>query len=71
MKRASAMTGTPAIMLGSIAEGISDDWATQLMAEGVAPLCGFANGLRAIEKAANYFGASADWRPVAARPMSR
>ena len=70
MKRASAMTGTPAIMLGTIAEGISDDWATQLMAEGVAPLCGFANGLRAIEKAANYFDASADWRPVAAHPRA-
>lgn len=70
MKRASAMTGTPAILLGSITEGISDDWATQLMAEGVAPLCGFANGLRAIEKAANYPDASADWRPVAARPKA-
>jgi len=66
MQRASAMTGTPAIMLGSLAEGISDEWATRLMAAGVAPLCGFANGLRALEKVANAGDLHGDWHPLPA-----
>jgi succinyl-CoA synthetase beta subunit len=60
------MTGTPAIMLGSIAEGISDEWATRLMDDGIAPLCGFATGLRALEKVTGSIAVNAGWQPLAA-----
>lgn len=65
MQRASNMTGTKAVMMGSIAEGISDSWAAHLIGQGIVPLCGFANGLRALEHAANIFESNADWRPLA------
>ena len=68
MKRASKMTGTPAIMLGSLTEGISDEWATRLMAENVAPLCGFANGLRAIAKVITDPRDPTQWRPLSPAP---
>ncbi len=66
MKRASKMSGTKAIMLGSISEGISDSWASHLIANDIVPLCGLADGLRAIELAANYHPPSGAWRPLPA-----
>lgn len=66
MRQAGKMTGTPAIMLGSIAEGISDEWATRLMDDGIAPLCGFATGLRALEKVTGSIAVNAGWQPLAA-----
>ena len=72
MKRAGEMTGTRIACLGSLAEGISDQWAISMMAQGIVPLNGFAHGLRAIELAATA-GASARWRPhpAEARPSAR
>ena len=66
MRRASEMTGTKAIMMASIAEGISDEWAIEMMAAGIVPLCGFGTGLRSIELAAAPAKNTAGWRPVAA-----
>ena len=66
MRQAGKMTGTPAIMLGSIAEGISDEWATRLMDDGIAPLCGFATGLRALEKVTGSIAVNAGWQPLTA-----
>jgi acyl-CoA synthetase (NDP forming) len=65
MRRAGKMTDTPMIMLGSIAEGISDEWATRLMEDGIVPLCGFATGLCAIEKVTTDSRARTDWQPLA------
>ena len=65
MRRASEITGTKAIMMASIAEGISDDWAIEMMAAGIVPLCGFGTGLRAIELAAAPAMDTAGWRPLA------
>ena len=72
MKRAGEMTGTRIACLGSLAEGIPDEWAIAMMAQGIVPLNGFAHGLRAIELAATA-GAGAGWRPHAAgaRPGGR
>lgn len=71
MQQASKNTGTPAIMLGSIGEGISEEWACQLMDAGVVPLCGMANGLRALEKVANAGKGDVAWRPHAAFPTPK
>ncbi len=71
MQQAAKMTGTPAIMLGSIAEGISDEWATRLVDNGIAPLCGFATGLRALEKVTSSIAVSAGWQPLAATTEAR
>ena len=71
MRQAGKMTGTPAIMLGSIAEGISDEWATRLMDDGIAPLCGFATGLRALEKVTGSIAVNAGWQPLAAATEAR
>lgn len=72
MKRASALTGTPVAMLGSLAEGISDDWAIRMMADGIVPLCGLDHGLRAIELAYQQASSSPvdapHWRPFASAP---
>ena len=68
MKRAGAMTGTRIACLGSLAEGIPEDWAGRMMAQGIVPLNGFAHGLRAIELAATP-PVAPGWRPHAARRM--
>ena len=52
MKRAGEISGTRVAMLGSLAEGLSEDWAITLLDQGILPLCGFEHGLRAIELAA-------------------
>jgi succinyl-CoA synthetase beta subunit len=54
-------------MLGTLAEGISDDWAGQLMDQGIVPLCGFEHGLRAISLAARPVP-NAGWSPWPAHP---
>ena len=69
MKRAAAQTGTRIALLGSIAEGISDEWATQLADDGIVALCGFSHGLRAIEAATTPVS-KASWQPVQARPSA-
>ena len=69
MKRAAAQTGTRIALLGSIAEGISDEWATQLADDGIVALCGFSHGLRAIEAAATPMS-EASWQPVRAWPSA-
>lgn len=67
MRRAGEITGTRTAMLGTLAEGISEAWATQLMDQGMVPLCGFEHGLRAIALAAEQ-PPTASWRPHAAVP---
>ena len=67
MKRAGEMTGTRVACLGSLAEGIPDEWAGRMMAQGIVPLNGFAHGLRAIELASTP-PAEKGWRPHAAAP---
>ena len=67
MKRAGEMTGTRIACLGSLAEGIPDEWAGRMMAQGIVPLNGFAHGLRAIELASTP-PAEKGWRPHAAAP---
>ena len=67
MRRAGEMTGTRTAMLGTLAEGISDAWAGQLMDQGIVPLCGFEHGLRAISLAARPVP-NAGWTPMPAHP---
>jgi hypothetical protein len=67
MRRAGGMTGTRTAMLGTLAEGISDDWAGQLMDQGIVPLCGLEHGLRAISLAARPVP-NAGWSPWPAHP---
>ena len=64
MRRAGEMTETPTIMLGSIAEGISDEWATRLMDDGIVPLCGFTTGLYALERVTSDNRANTNWQPL-------
>ncbi len=66
MRRAGEMTKTPTIMLGSIAEGISDEWATRLMDDGIVPLCGFTTGLCALEKVTGDRETNTNWQPLKA-----
>ena len=67
MKRAGEISGTRVAMLGSLAEGLSEDWATSLIDQGILPLCGFEYGLRAIELAAQP-APQEGWQPHRASP---
>jgi len=67
MKRAGEASGTKVAMLGSLAEGLSEDWAISLIDQGILPLCGFEHGLRAIELAAQPVPPEG-WRPHPAGP---
>ena len=64
MRRAGEITKTPTIMLSSIAEGISDEWATRLMDDGIVPLCGFTTGLCALEKVTGDRETNTNWQPL-------
>ena len=62
MKRAGEISGTRVAMLGSLTEGLSEDWAITLLDQGILPLCGFEHGLRAIELAAQPVR-TGSWQP--------
>ena len=67
IRRAGEMTGTRVACLGSLAEGIPDSWAIDMMDDGIVPLNGLAHGLRAIELATTP-RMPGGWRPHAAAP---
>ena len=67
MKRAGEVSGTRVAMLGSLTEGLSEDWAIRLIDQGILPLCGFEHGLRAIELAAQP-APQQGWQPHPASP---
>jgi acyl-CoA synthetase (NDP forming) len=67
MKRAGEATGTKVAMLGSLAEGLSEDWAITLIDQDILPLCGFEHALRAIELAAQPVPPEG-WQPYPANP---
>ena len=64
LRRAGEKTKTRTVMMGSIAEGIGEERALQLIEDGIVPLCGLAAGIRAIELAAT-LPPKGDWRPLA------
>ena len=64
LRRAGKKTKTRTVMMGSIAEGIGEERALQLIEDGIVPLCGLAAGIRAIELAATPLPKSG-WRPLA------
>ena len=64
LRRAGEKTKTRTVMMGSIAEGIGEERALQLIEDGIVPLCGLAAGIRAIELAATPLP-KGGWRPLA------
>ena len=64
LSRAGKKTKTRTVMMGSIAEGIGEERALQLIEDGIVPLCGLAAGIRAIELAATPLP-KGGWRPLA------
>ena len=64
LRRAGKKTKTRTVMMGSIAEGIGEERALQLIEDGIVPLCGLAAGIRAIELAATPLP-KGGWRPLA------
>ena len=64
LRRAGKKTKTRTVMMGSIAEGIGEERALQLIEDGIVPLCGLAAGIRAIELAAAPLP-KGGWRPLA------
>ena len=63
LRRAGKKTKTRTVMMGSIAEGIGEERALQLIEDGIVPLCGLAAGIRAIELAATPLP-TGGWRPL-------
>lgn len=49
---AARATGAKAAVVSSLAESLPESWATDLMQQGIAPLCGFSEALVAVEAAA-------------------
>ena len=64
LRRAGKKTKTRTVMMGSLAEGIGEERALQLIEDGIVPLCGLAAGIRAIELAATPLPRGG-WRPLA------
>ena len=64
LRRAGEKTKTRTVMMGSIAEGIGEERALQLIEDGIVPLCGLVAGIRAIELAATPLP-KGGWRPLA------
>ena len=64
LRCAGKKTKTRTAMMGSIAEGIGEERALQLIEDGIVPLCGLAAGIRAIELAATPLP-KGGWRPLA------
>ncbi len=53
LKKAAKLTNTKAAVLASMPEGMPDDIASDLIDQGVLPLCGFEAGLSALAHAAD------------------
>lgn len=65
---AKQQTGATAVVLSSLPEGLPDAVGKQLLASGIAPLQGTADGLRAIAHTAHIGAVQARWHEVA--PLS-
>ena len=64
LRRARARTGTPTALLTTLPECLPEPLARDLIADGIVPLCGLREGLRAIEIAAST-AEMLDWTPLA------